>query len=91
MMETLFNNNWVTSKYSDDEIRHMRDSAASGEAALTLLKEWAVRENALIDKSMKLSSIKDKPDRGELALIAMSQKEILDKLIKLLDTDETGE
>lgn len=87
----LLKNNWVTSSYDEDQIQHIRDSAASGEAALNLLVEWAEREKAAIDSSMKAATIKDKPNRGELALMAFAQKEMLDKFISLLDNTDVEE
>lgn len=84
----MLNSNWVLSSYDEQQLQRLKDSAASGEAALSLLVQWAEREKDTIDASMKAGIIKDKPNRGELALIAFAQKEMLDKLITLLDNTD---
>lgn len=83
----LLNNNWVDSKFEDDEDRleFLRKKADAARPLLELLIEWAEKEKATIDSGLKVANLKDKPDRAELALIGVAQKEVLDNLIKNLD------
>ena len=83
--------NWVVSSRDEEQLQQLVGQAAGSEQLLALLVEWSEREKSQLDSQMKLSNIKDKPDRAELALVAYAQREILDKLIKLLDTENLGE
>lgn len=83
----LLKSNWVQSQYEDDptgwELLERRVDSA--EPVLELLRQWAQLQKSTIDAGLKSANLKDKPDRAELALMGVSQKEILDNLLNLLD------
>lgn len=87
----LLTYNWVQTDRDEKEMKHLKAVADNAAPVLELLTQWAQREEKDLDSLLKLANIKDKPNRGELALIASAQREILQKLIQLLDNSDTGE
>lgn len=87
-LATLLEMDWFKDQVDEEDVDAFESNFRSSKRTLEALDLWITHEQAKIDNSTTLQSLRELPDRAEVTLMAAAQKDVLSRLRKLIQEEE---